>query len=80
MLRAPCAGVTSNVIPLSPTTSVRIDLVALEPSGPYRLTVDHPATHLVEYFTSPLAAIDRWNEIAAVFSARRHDEELPPAA
>jgi hypothetical protein len=53
------------IIQLTPTTSARMGLVALEPDGPYRLTVDHPATRLVEYFTSSRRAIGRWKEIEA---------------
>ena len=51
------------VIPLTPTTRARIGLVALDPAGPYRLTVDHPATHFVEYFVSSSDAMGRWVEI-----------------
>ena len=68
------------VIPLTPTTSARIELVMLNPSGPYRLTVTHPATRLVEYFTSSAAAIDRWGQIEAVLSGARYTEDLTPAA
>lgn len=40
-----------------------MELVALDPSGPFRLIVDHPAKRLVEYFTSSREALCRWNQI-----------------
>jgi hypothetical protein len=73
-------GMNPIVIPLTPTTRARIELVALSPSGPYRLTVAHPATRLVEYFTSSAAAIDRWGQVEMVLSGSAHTEDLPPAA
>ncbi len=48
---------------LGPTTSVRVELEALSPTGPYRLEVDHPAKKVVEYFDTPFAALVRHAEI-----------------
>jgi len=74
-------------IRLTPTTSARMELVALEPDGPFRLIVDHPARRLVEYFTSSSEAMGRWAEIESALSGTMHlsREEsrgagLPPAA
>ena len=76
---------TEILIRLTPTTSARMELVALEPGGPFRLTVDHPARRLVEYFASSSEALGRWAEIEGVLSARilRGDSKGPgltPAA
>lgn len=48
---------------LGPTTSVRVELEALSPTGPYRLEVDHPAKRVVEYFDTAFAALERHAEI-----------------
>ena len=48
---------------LGPNTSVRVELEALSPTGPYRLEVDHPAKKVVEYFDTPFAALVRHAEI-----------------
>src|SRR5262249_12968504 len=37
-------------INLGPYSFVRVELLPLTPNGPYRLTVEHPAKTLVEYF------------------------------
>jgi hypothetical protein len=80
---------TEILIRLTPTTSARMELVALERDGPFRLIVDHPAHRLVEYFTSSTEAMGRWAEIEAVLSdaqpvAADRDPSchaaLPPAA
>jgi len=55
--------VYETIIQLTPTTSARMELVALDPDGPFRLTVEHPATRLVEYFTTSVDAISRWEKI-----------------
>jgi hypothetical protein len=60
------------LIPLGEHAVVRIELVAVAPNGPYRLTVEHPAKRLVEYFESPFDALHRWADIEAAFSGR-HD-------
>jgi hypothetical protein len=75
---------TEILIQLTPTTNARMQLVALEPEGPFRLIVDHPARRLVEYFTSSSEAMNRWAEIEAALSRppqpRYYESELPPAA
>ena len=75
------------LIHLTPTTNARMELVALEPDGPFRLIVDHPARRLVEYFTSSSEAMGRWSEIESVLSGTMHLHSeascaagLPPAA
>jgi hypothetical protein len=45
---------------------VRIELSALTLTGPYRLTVEHPAKRLVEYFDRPVDALARRAEIESV--------------
>jgi len=60
---------------LGPTTSVRVELEALSPTGPYRLEVDHPAKKVVEYFDTPFAALVRHAEIE---SALADPERLRP--
>ncbi len=73
---------TETRIYLTPTTSARMELVALEPSGPFRLIVDHPAAHLVEYFRTSADALARWAQIETVLSGVHADDDdaLPPAA
>jgi hypothetical protein len=68
MLPAQHRRMTEIRIRLTPTTSARLELVALEPGGPFRLTVEHPARRLVEYFTISSEALGRWAEIEAVLS------------
>lgn len=48
---------------LGPYASVRVELRAVTPAGPYRLEVDHPAKKIVEYFDTPFAALARHAEI-----------------
>jgi hypothetical protein len=73
--------VTRLLIPLTPTTAVQLELVALHPSGPYRLTVNHPATRFVEYYKTSAAAVERWNELEGVLSgAFPNPDDLRPAA
>jgi len=50
---------------LGPYASVRVELRAVTPLGPYRLEVDHPAKKIVEYFDTPFAALLRHAEIEA---------------
>ncbi len=51
-------------------TDVRVELVAVTPTGPYRLEVDHPDKKIVEYFDTPFAALLRHAEIEAVLSGK----------
>lgn len=55
---------------LGPYTCVRVELSAVTPRGPYRLTVDHPAKQLVEYFDTPFAALIRHAEIESALTGR----------
>jgi len=55
-------------INLGPYRYVRVELLPLSPSGPYRLTIEHPAKTLVEYFDSPFAAMTRQAEIERVLT------------
>jgi hypothetical protein len=47
---------------------VRVELLPLTPNGPYRLTVEHPAKTLVEYFDTPFEAMNRHAEIERVLT------------
>jgi hypothetical protein len=55
-------------INLGPYSFVRVELLPLTPNGPYRLTVEHPAKTLVEYFETPIAAMSRQAEIERVLT------------
>jgi hypothetical protein len=57
-------------ITLGPTLSVRVEISAVTPRGPYRLSVDHPAKKIVEYFDTPLAALVRHAEIESALTGR----------
>ena len=58
---------------VGPYSSIRVELEAMSPTGPYRLEVDHPAKKIVEYFTTPFAALVRHAEIESALSG-----QLPP--
>jgi len=68
-------------INLGPYNYVRVELLPLAPDGPYRLTVEHPAKTLVEYFDTPVAAMTRHAEIERVLtksdSARHVRSDFP---
>jgi hypothetical protein len=49
---------------------VRVELVAVTPTGPYRLEVDHPEKKIVEYFDTPFEALIRHAEIEAALSGQ----------
>jgi hypothetical protein len=51
-----------------PYSSIRVELEAMSPTGPYRLEVSHPAKKVVEYFDTPFAALVRHAEIEAALS------------
>jgi hypothetical protein len=63
---------------LGPYASVRVELTAVTPTGPYRLEVDHPAKTLVEYFETPFAALVRHAEIESALSGK--PATITPAA
>lgn len=54
-------------INLGPYAYVRVELLALSPNGPYRLTTEHPARKLVEYFEDARDAMIRRAEIETTF-------------
>jgi len=62
---------------LGPYTSVRVELLAMTAKGPYRLTVDHPAKKVVEYFDTPFAALVRHAEIESVLTGRPSASTCP---
>jgi hypothetical protein len=53
---------------LGPYASVRVELQAVTPVGPYRLEIDHPAKKIVEYFDTPFAALVRHAEIESALT------------
>jgi hypothetical protein len=53
---------------LGPYASVRVELLAVTPLGPYRLEIDHPAKKIVEYFDTPFAALVRHAEIESALT------------
>lgn len=55
---------------LGPCINVRVELTALTPRGPYRLTVEHPSKTIVEYFDTPFAALVRHAEIESALTGR----------
>jgi hypothetical protein len=58
---------------------VRVELVAVTPTGPYRLEVDHPEKKIVEYFDTPFAALIRHAEIEAALSGQPAPTLTTPA-
>jgi hypothetical protein len=60
-------------------TDVRVELVAVTPTGPYRLEVDHPDKKIVEYFDTPFAALIRHAEIEAALSGKPAPAPAPLA-
>ena len=44
---------------------LRMDLRALDPTGPYRLIVDGDTNQHIEYFENRSAALERWAEFDA---------------
>ena len=51
-----------------PYATIRVELEAMSPNGPYRLEIDHPAKRVVEYFDTPFAALVRHAEIESALS------------
>ena len=51
-------------------TDVRVELLAVPPTGPYRLEIDHPEKKIVEYFDTPFAALLRHAEIESALSGQ----------
>ena len=52
---------------------VRSELLAMSPSGPFRLAIHHPNGPIVEYFDSAIAALVRQVEIEDALSGYRSD-------
>ena len=52
---------------------VRSELLAMSPSGPFRLAVHHPNGPIVEYFDSAIAGLQRQAEIEDALSGYRSD-------
>jgi len=50
---------------------VRWDVAAVESKGPFRLTIQHPAGTIVEYFHSASAALAREQAIERLLTADR---------
>jgi hypothetical protein len=61
------ATMSETFINLGPYAFVRVELLAMSPTGPYRLTTEHPARRLVEYFEDAAAALVRRGEIESTF-------------
>lgn len=57
---------------------VRSELLAMSPSGPFRLAVHHPNGPIVEYFDSAIAAMVRQAEIEDALSG--YCPDVPRAA
>jgi len=55
-------------INLGPYSFVKVELLPLTPNGPYRLTIEHPAKTVVEYFDTPFEAMNRHAEIERVLT------------
>jgi hypothetical protein len=58
----------TSFINLGPYSYVRVELLPLSPNGPYRLTVEHPAKTVVEYYDTPFEAMSRHAEIERVLT------------
>ena len=59
---------------------LRMDLRALDPTGPYRLIVDGDTDRHIEYFDNPSEALHRWAEFEAVMRPELLSEaDFPPA-
>jgi hypothetical protein len=58
---------------------VRVELVAVTPTGPYRLEVAHPEKKIVEYFDTPFEALIRHAEIEAVLLGQPAPVPTAPA-
>jgi hypothetical protein len=50
---------------------VRSEIVAIEPAGPYRLSIDHGQGTIVEYFATSWAALLRQAELEELLISAR---------
>ena len=50
---------------------VRWDVAAVEAHGPFRLTIQHPAGTIIEYFDSAAAALERERAIENALTDHR---------
>lgn len=55
---------------------VRWDVAAIEANGPYRLTIQHPAGTIVEYFSSATAALAREQAIENLLTGEPQEPGL----
>ena len=55
---------------------VRWDVAAIEANGPYRLTIQHPAGTIVEYFNSATAALAREQAIENILTGEPQEPTL----
>ena len=78
-LAAP-TGTMVSFFNLGPYASVRVELTAVTPTGPYRLEIDHPAKTLVEYFETPFAALVRHAEIESALTGKPSTLTYPETA
>ena len=61
---------------LSSSSGVRrMELMELDPTGPYRIIVDDATNQHIEYFANSSEALDRWAEFDAVLKS-----EIPASA
>ena len=67
-------AMSETFINLGPYAFVRVELLALSPTGPYRLTTEHPARRLVEYFDDAADAIVRREQIETTFGGSQNLE------
>jgi hypothetical protein len=67
-IRLANTGAMVSFFNLGPYASVRVELRAVTPNGPYRLEIDHPAKRIVEYFDTPFAAMTRHAEIESALT------------
>ncbi|HEV3142190.1 MAG TPA: hypothetical protein VGY57_16805 [Vicinamibacterales bacterium] len=50
---------------------VRWDVAAVDPNGPFRLTIHHPAGTIVEYYPTATAALVREQAIESLLTTAR---------
>jgi hypothetical protein len=70
MRLATLAGHMRSVFAAGPNM-VRSEIVAVEPEGPYRLTIDHGQGTIVEYFATSGAALLRQAELEELLMSAR---------
>jgi hypothetical protein len=58
-------------LPLGMYAWLRVELRAVMHMGPFCLTIDHPATHRVEYYATLAEALRRREELERTLDTRR---------